>query len=97
MLERRLTDWQMTVAAIHNRYKSYGLRDREVDGLIYAVRLGQLTRGDYREITGVGLVTATRDLRHLAELRLLEAVGATRARRYLPAVELKEVPRGVGA
>jgi Fic family protein len=93
-LERRLTDWQMTVAAIHGRYKSHGLRDREVDGLIYAVRLGQLTRGDYCEIAGVGQVTATRDLRHLAALGLLEAVGTTRARRYLPAVELKEVPRG---
>ncbi len=95
-LERRLTDWQMTVASIHNRYKEYGLRDRQIDGLIYAVRLGHLTRGDYREITGVGSVTATRDLRHLAQLELLEAQGTTRARRYLPTVELKEVPRGTG-
>jgi len=91
-LERRLTDWRMTVASIRNAYQEQlGLKEQQTDGLIYAVRMGQLTRGDYMEITGARQATANRDLRNLVDLRLLQAHGATRARRYTPTIALEQM------
>jgi len=82
-LERRLTDWRITVDAIHSQWGRLGLKEREIDGLIYAARMGRLTRKDYVEIAGVSAVTGTRDLQRLAGMGLLEPQGKKRSKHYV--------------
>ncbi|MCL5957973.1 MAG: Fic family protein [Chloroflexi bacterium] len=81
-LEERLTDWRMMVDRIHERLRTRGLSERQIDGLIYASHCGSITRKDYIEITGVSPLTATRDLADLATMKLLAPKGAGRNRVY---------------
>ena len=71
-----------------------GLSDRETDGLIYAVNVGSIARRDYMEIAGVSPLTATRDLSHMVEIRLLIPRGTGRNRRYLPVRAKEETKEG---
>jgi DeoR/GlpR family transcriptional regulator of sugar metabolism len=64
------------------------------------MQTGQMTRGDYVEITGVSPVTASRDLAYLVEKGMLKAQGMTRNRVYLAqtaetAETGKEQPEGL--
>jgi len=79
----RLTAWHRTMEKMHTEGEELGLVERQVDGFAFAVRTGQITRGDYIEITNVSPVTASRDLAHLVEAGLLEARGKTRNRVYV--------------
>ena len=82
VLEQRLTDWRMAVDDIHLRLAPLGLSDRQIDGLIYALKIGYVTRKDYAEIANVSLLTATRDLTTMVQKGILEPHGVARNRKY---------------
>ncbi len=81
-LERRLTDWQMMVDSVHKELRPLGLLDRQIDGLVYATRKGEIARRDYIEVTGVSHLTATRDLTLLVDKGYLTPEGMGRNRKY---------------
>ncbi len=81
-LEERLTDWRMSVEKIHEEWKETGLNDRQIDGIIYANRLGYLTRKYYAEIANVSLVTASRDISMMVKAGLLKPEGKARNLKY---------------
>jgi Fic family protein len=81
-LESRLTDWRIRVEQIHRGLAPLGFSDRQIDGLIYASKVGHVTRKDYMEVTGVSPLTATRDLQQIAKKGVLVPEGAGRNRRY---------------
>ena len=87
LLENKLTDWRMMVDKLHRDLAPAGLSERQTDGLVYAARMGHITRKDYMEITGVSPVTAARDLRSLVEKNLLVPRGAGRNRSYAYSTE----------
>ena len=82
LLEKKLTDWRMGVEEIHRDLGNSGLNGRQIDGLIYATRMGYITRKDYAEIANVSLLTASRDLSGLVQRNLLKPEGMGRNRRY---------------
>ena len=81
-LESRLTEWQMMVDNIHRELRPMGLLDRQIDGLVYATRKGEIARRDYIEVTGVSHLTATRDLASMVTKGYLMAEGMGRNRKY---------------
>ena len=82
LLENRLTEWQIMVDNIHRELRPTGLLDRQIDGLVYATRKGEIARRDYIEVTGVSHLTATRDLTAMVAKGLLIAEGMGRNRKY---------------
>lgn len=84
-----LTDWHREMEGIYANANDAGLRQRQADGIVFALQAGKITRPDYVEITGVSSPTASRDLAHLVEKGYLVAKGNTRARVYYPAKEKK--------
>ena len=78
-----LTDWRRMMDDAYRDLAQLDLNHRQVDALIYAIRAGRLTRSDYIEIAKVSPMTASRDLRDLADRGLLTAQGRTRDRVYL--------------
>ncbi|MCH7511914.1 MAG: Fic family protein, partial [Chloroflexi bacterium] len=52
-----LTDWHRMMQDLHMSGAEAGLTPRQVDGHMYAVHLGQITRSDYIEVTGVSSLT----------------------------------------
>ena len=93
-LQMDLTDWHQKMEGIYKALEKDAINHRQVDGVVYAIRMGQLTRADYLEITGVSQVTASRDLARLVQAGWLNPQGRTRARVYLPNVpdERREPP-----
>ena len=89
-LEQKLTDWRIALDELHKSLRPLGLSERQIDGLIYAFRIGYLTRKDYAEITNVSPLTATRDLAVLVEKGLLMPEGVGRNRRYSIPKEAKQ-------
>jgi len=92
VLEQRLTDWRMMLDELHVQFANSGLSERQIDGLVYAYRLGYIGRKDYVEIADVSAVTASRDLSDLVHRGLLVSEGAGRNRRYrfhMPKEELQ--------
>ncbi|MGB2694518.1 MAG: Fic family protein [Dehalococcoidia bacterium] len=81
-LEVKLTDWHRQIEQVQNGLLDEGLNHRQVDGVIYAARAGQITRPDYIEITGASGPTASRDLADLATKGWLIPKGKTRSRVY---------------
>ena len=77
-----LTDWRRVMDEVHEEAREDGLIERQTDGVIYAGRMGEITRRDYMEIASVSGVTASRDLRKLVEAGYLIPVGSGRGRRY---------------
>ena len=86
-LEQVLTDWRIMVERIHERWKTTGLNDRQVDGIIYASRMGYLTRKYYAEITNVSPITASRDIAEMVKRGLLKPEGKARNLKYIFIVE----------
>ena len=84
MLVANTTDWHRMMERFHEFGEETGLHTRQVDGYIYAIRTGHITRGQYLEITGVSPVTASRDLANLVQRGLLTTEGKTRSRVYRP-------------
>jgi Fic family protein len=82
-LEAKLTDWRMFINKAHADWKPFGLSDRQVDGLMYAMRVGSITRKDYIEIAHISPLTATRDLADMVQRGLLTPMGNGRNRMYL--------------
>lgn len=81
-LADQLANWRQSMDESYARLAKLDLHRRQIDGLIFAMRGGSLTRADYIEITKVSPMTASRDLRDLAERGLLSAEGKTRDRVY---------------
>jgi len=80
-----LTDWHRWMQQSYSTGEQYGLSRRQMEGFIFARRIGQITRADYMEITGVSAITASRDLAALVKAGLLAPEGKTRSRVYHPA------------
>jgi len=89
-VERTLTDWRIMMDEAHRDFQPLGLNERQIDGLLYALRTGRITRKDYIEITGVSPLTASRDLAYLVSKALLAAVGHGRSRRFMRVSPPKE-------
>ncbi len=83
-LTNQLKDWRRMMDDLHANFQQTGLKNRETDGLAYAILKGRITRGDYIEITGVSAMTASRDLAHLVEIGVFIPHGQTRNRFYVP-------------
>lgn len=81
-LESKLTEVQMMFDKIHQDLRKIGLLDRQIDGLLYALRTGSIARRDYIEINEVSPLTATRDLAVLVKKGLLKPEGNSRNRVY---------------
>jgi Fic family protein len=72
----------MMVDSVHKELRPLGLLDRQIDGLVYATRKGEIARRDYIEVTGVSHLTATRDLILLVDKGYLTPEGMGRNRKY---------------
>lgn len=83
LLERKLTDWRISVDELHREFVDSGLTERQLDGLLYAANIGYITRKDYMEIANVSPLTATRDLQYLVKEEYLAPQGKGRNRRYI--------------
>lgn len=94
-LEDNLTDWHRKMQENYHIAETTGLAHRTVEGLVFSMRSGQMTRADYMEITGVSPITASRDLAALVQAGLLIPEGKTRSRVYRPAP--KTGPQVTGA
>ncbi|MGD0779547.1 MAG: Fic family protein [Dehalococcoidales bacterium] len=81
-LERRLTDWRRAVEIVHEGFKNTGLNERQIDGFVYASRVGFLTRKYYAEIANVSLITASRDIAEMVKAGLLKPEGKARNLKY---------------
>lgn len=79
-----ITDWHRMMERFREFGEQVGLHTRQVDGYVYAIQTGQITRGQYLEITEVSPVTASRDLADLVKRGLLTTEGKTRSRVYRP-------------
>lgn len=94
-LEDRMTDWHRMMQDLHAQAATVGLLERQVDGHMFALQTGQITRSDYIEITGVSPVTASRDLAELVRVGALIPEGKTRTRVYRPAPKQPETGREI--
>ena len=82
VLVELLTEWHRMMQDRYAEGSTIGLIQRQVDGYMFAIMAGQITRSDYIEITGVSPVTASRDLAQLVQAGLLIPEGKTRSRIY---------------
>jgi Fic family protein len=87
------TDWNRMMQQGHDLWAAKGWPPRHVDGYAIAVQTGQITRGDYMEITGVSPATASRDLNDMVNVGVLRVEGKTRTRVYYP-LDLEAVNSG---
>jgi Fic family protein len=87
------TDWNRMMQQGHDLWAAKGWPPRHVDGYAFAVQTGQITRGDYMEITGVSPATASRDLNDMVNVGVLRVEGKTRTRVYYP-LDLEAVNSG---
>ena len=83
-LESRLTDYTMIIYNAHKDLKPLGLNDRQIDAVMYALRVGSIARKEYMEINSVSPLTATRDLADLVKRKLFTSKGAGRNFKYYP-------------
>lgn len=89
-LQVELTDWHRKMEGIYRALEKDDINHRQADGLVFAVRMGAITRADYIEIAGVSPVTASRDLARLVRKEWLVPRGETRGRVYIPYVPTEE-------
>ncbi|MEX1193449.1 MAG: Fic family protein [Dehalococcoidia bacterium] len=85
-LQTELTDWHRSVEQVYAALQGSNISHRQTEGIIFALRMGRLTRSDYTEIAGVSDVTASRDLRSLVAGGWLVPHGEGRGRYYTPDV-----------
>ena len=85
---RRSDEYSHLYTRIERLAARHGLNDRVLLPLFDAASGATLTGARYQEAAGVNPAVASRDLRRLTELGLLEARGETRGRRYHPAAPL---------
>ncbi|MFQ5789959.1 MAG: Fic family protein [Acidobacteriota bacterium] len=83
-LRRRLANWPDTVRRISRLTSEHALLERQGEGLLFATKNSQVTRRQYQDVSGVGEVTAGKDLSGLVEAGLLEPIGDDRHRAYRP-------------
>lgn len=94
-LLRRMDEYEQVFERIEGLRQRFKLNERTSMPLFDASLGMTLTNARYQEDAQVTNHIATRDLRHLADLGLLEAKGETRARRYTPGKELIAIRQAV--
>ncbi len=67
------------------RWAEMGLRDRQIQAMLYLMTHSTITNREYRRLTGVGRDTAHRDLRELVRKGLLQRQGQGRMIHYIAA------------
>ena len=80
----RLGNWYQMMRQAQSFWANNGWPERHMDAYSFAVQTGQITRGDYMEITGVSPATASRDLNEMVNVGVLRVEGKTRTRVYYP-------------
>jgi len=95
-LRHRLARAQRTYEVLDDVLAAQRIPDRALDGLYTALIGFRLRRSTYVEQTGIDERTASRDLKALADVGLLRAVGETKGRYYVAGDALAEVARMVG-
>ena len=83
-LVAKMTDWHRMMESMYESGSRAGLSTRQMDGQMFALQSGKITRGDYLEIAGVSAATASRDLAEMVAKGLLTMEGKTRSRVYRP-------------
>lgn len=94
-LLRRMEEYELLYTEIQRIVAGYKLNERVAMPLFDSALGTSLNNARYQEDAGVTPYIAQRDLRQLSDLGLLEALGETRARRYMPGKELIEARRKV--
>jgi Fic family protein len=89
----QLTSWHERADELHLRARAAGLQERQSEVFFYLVASERVTRAEYMELTGVSAVTASRDLKRLADAGLIVAEGHTTSRTYRSA----DVPAATAA
>ncbi len=64
-------------AAISDVISEMGLSSRQCQAIAFVKTHGRISNKDYRELTGVNIRTATRDLENLVGKELLRKIGTT--------------------
>ncbi|MBM3932765.1 MAG: Fic family protein [SAR202 cluster bacterium] len=83
-LVNRLNNWHRLSLDLGKDDAEMGLPSRLVDGHLYAMGTGQITRSEYMDLTGMSELAATRDLAKLVDKGLLTYEGKTKSRVYRP-------------
>ncbi len=73
------------------KYKPFGLSEKEERALIVLREIGALTNADYRFLHGVDTLTASAHLRRLRDLGLIEQCGGGSGTYYIPAQKLPTI------
>jgi len=84
LLVKEMTGWRRMMESMYEFGTEAEMLPRQVDGYVFASWTGQITRGQYLEITDVSPVTASRDLAELVRKGLFTSEGKTRSRIYRP-------------
>lgn len=92
---RRMEEYEKLYAEIQSIVTKYKLNERTAMPLFDSSLGTTLNNARYQEDAEVTPFIAQRDLRQLSDLGLLEARGATRARHYVPGLELREARKKV--
>ncbi len=91
-LLKELTGLQKAMREIQQIFTQKGWQQRQADAFVFALQVGEISRSEYIQITGVSPVTASRDLAAMANDGVFTAEGKTRRRIYRP-VLLNTVPK----
>lgn len=94
-LLRRMDEYAQLYAEVEGIVRHYNLHERTAMPLFDSALGMTLNNARYQEDADVTAHIASRDLRHLSDLGLLDARGETRARKYLPGTELVEARQKV--
>jgi len=89
-LQRELTDWHRETELVIKALQKADITHRQADAMIFALKMGRITRADYAEIAAVADVTASRDLAGLLAEGWLIPHGNGRGRYYEPVVPKPE-------
>ena len=92
-----LMEWHRVMDESRRIVTEVGAMPRHWDGIAFALRIGQITRSDYMEVTGVSQSTASRDLSNFVAAGMLVAEGITRTRVYRPNLEFFKPSENVPA
>lgn len=82
-VSNQIVDFRRLLEDISPRLRAVGATDRQIDGIAYALVHGSIRPKDYIRITGLTPAQASRNLKHLETLGVLQGTGYGRSRRYV--------------
>ena len=82
MVSNRIVDFRRLLDALTPRLRDAGATEGQVDGVAYTIVQGSIRPRDYIRITGRNAPTASRHLKHLERMGILQGTGYGRSRRY---------------